>query len=115
MGLIATAFVALVLLTGVPAFWKLGWVLGLCGTVSPWVAIAGGGGIAEALRGSVGKGAWVTVIIGIAIVSAALWWPSYVGWRLNLFGLIVPGWLENLVAAFFGFSWGYSKRLNPPT
>ena len=114
MGLITTLYVLTVMITGVPAIFKLGWGLGLCGTLSPWVALAGGGGIAEAARGTVGKGAWITVLIGIALIAASIWWVEHEGWHLNLLGHDVPGWVENFTGAVLGFLFGFSKRHNPP-
>lgn len=114
MGLVTSLYVLIVMITGVPAFFKLGWGLGLCGTLSPWLALAGGGGIAGAMRGDVGKGAWITVLIGLALIATSIWWVEQVGWHLKLGNHDVLGWIENLTGAVLGFLFGLSKRLNPP-
>jgi len=96
-----------VLVTGIPYLWHGQFVLGLAGTLSPILAVAGGGGIIGGIRE--GNRTVPTIAIGLALLALSLFWVWWTGWGLILFGYRVPGIVENLVAFAFGMLFGMSQ------
>ena len=102
-------YILTVLVTGVPAIFQTGFMVGLCGTVSPILALIGGGGITGAMREESSK--FAAAVFGIILLAGSLFWTWNVGWHINLFGLHISGVTENLAGFVVGLIFGRRDRV----
>lgn len=99
--MIVAAFAFLVLLTGVPAIFRGEFMLGLSGTIAPFLAMIGGGGISANLRER-DHPLIRTALTGIAMLGLALFWIYYSGWHVQFGKIDIPGFAWILIAFVIG-------------
>jgi hypothetical protein len=110
MELIALLYVAAALFTGISAMFNAGSTFGLCGALSPLLALIAGGGITSAVRDGNYPRLGGVVAVGAVLFAASLYWVSQQGWTVVLKGHTVSGTAEVVVGFVIGLLFGLMDR-----
>ena len=103
--------ILILLFTGVPALIRGEIWLGIAGILSPFLAIAAGGGITTAFRNPDYPSRTIAVLLGAALLAASIAWIWWMGWRIKIGPVEVPGPIENLIAFVVGLAFGQRERV----